>query len=73
MQLSADYSSGYDGRPPSRSFPPLSVSVEAFASVLVPVAVDDEADHDEQETAQHGEEDGEEHSNTTPPFFILTH
>lgn len=39
-----------------------SFSVEALASTLAPVAVDHQADNDEEDAAQHGEEHGEENS-----------
>lgn len=52
--------------------PSLSVlSVEAFASVLVPVAVGHQAHHDEEETAQHREERHEEDGDATHLFFLL--
>lgn len=54
---------------------PLSLSVcqsvEAFASVLVPVAVGHQAHHDEEETAQHREERHEEDGDATHLLFLL--
>jgi len=48
-------------------------SVEAFTSALVPVAVDYQANDDEEDASQHGEEHGEENGYSTHPFFTLSH
>ncbi len=65
---STDHSSYHDHR--LHVFWP---SVEALASALVPVAVNYQADDDEENTTQHGEEHGEENGDSTHPFFSLTH
>lgn len=47
-------------------------SVEALASTLVPVAVDHQADDDEEDATQHGEERCEENGYPAHPFFLVT-
>lgn len=48
-------------------------SVEALASVLVPVAVHHQADNDEEDARQHGKEHGEENGYSAHPLITLTH
>lgn len=56
---------------PSNS--PSSRSVEALASALAPVAVDQHANHDDEDATQHGEQHGEKNGYAAHSFFILAH